>query len=1270
MRYTLRVGVYACAVPACLGFGAPEPASIASLLHLTTASNMKLHLPKQLFTALLTAFTYCTLVTGIAYGALTTTTTKYDAEGNVIPAGDTTTEVADAIVIDTYEGNNNTGINIARSTDVDKIIFNMSSGNTNNWFAGSASQGPLERTFAGDVQIGSLIESSQTGLIINNGNKGNVAVFTGALTGKGLIEKTGAGDGTTVRFEGDTTGFGGVINLSSSNAFTLIFGSEEGSTAPVAAASTSSTTGLAGSGAITFTSANNTLIYNYAAAANAPVYITNSIAVSGGGVSKVKILGGADIVFTGAVTIHELTTTANGGSITFNGTTTLGKTGATNNLLADITVGGNMTLQGNVTNSASLTVTRGATLSITSASATDIGTTTVKNGGVLDLSSNNNGVLTVDYFNSILNADSITTERGGWIKLGGANINNDFVTANATQSLSKNIHVIGNVKFNGKGYNAGSSYHLTVGTGKSFKVDGITKLESKAYLSVQGGDVELGTLLLGHNQGGNPGGLEMSSGSLTLNKIKFNDNNQSNQQATVNTVQITGGALEFTSESALDRGINVSSTISIGGADEDSVTLKATKTAWSLDGAGLTTAPKIGNVTIDADNTKDITLKNVNITGTITNNASLTLGGAITMDGVELSVTIPTSSNGYEQVTGNLSMLTGNGTYTAAAGLTINGNAVTQLSNVGGIVTASSSRYHVINGTANYNTGDTSLDVSSDETSGIVLNGGHLNMQTSLNDKATSGITVQQNATITLNSGVSLSSSALHITGGTVTLAGSGTYDLGSNITTSVSGNSSNWTGTVVISNYTKSKPNIIGLSNTLGNSKSILELNGVTGYFGWDEGSNLATIKLTNRQMGDISYALNLNDGSSSSTMHIDNKIIGDGDMRFTRSNNGTFEITGDLSGWGGKFTDACGNDSTVTLNFFGSGSTAETPRVWFKADSNGGVNRESTQSTLNIQIGNNNTEHSLFNGSISGASKVTTKGAVEFANSVNSGSLEVSDGSTVKVSSSLTADTVKLGVNGENATATITSKESGEKVSMSNVQLSSKGISGAAKDGAKGSVSNAVVQINQLAEDASFTITEMNFSNASISAASGMKVKLEKVKAEQTRLTGGGQFMLYAGPEEMTLAEAAAEGMNRTLTYSAGLGVSGEGTTLTLNLDVINTVAPDQHGVYDISITLNGYGAGYDFSTLGDDIKNLVQFDADSWLGQMLADVEWTMVEKPNDTETASAESTAGVTYYTDQNVGKLVITIHGLNVPEPTTSTLSLLALAALAARRRRR
>lgn len=50
------------------------------------------------------------------------------------------------------------------------------------------------------------------------------------------------------------------------------------------------------------------------------------------------------------------------------------------------------------------------------------------------------------------------------------------------------------------------------------------------------------------------------------------------------------------------------------------------------------------------------------------------------------------------------------------------------------------------------------------------------------------------------------------------------------------------------------------------------------------------------------------------------------------------------------------------------------------------------------------------------------------------------------------------------------------------------------------------------------------------------------------------------------------------------------------------------------------------------------------------------------------AGGGASTGVSYSTG-SVGT-IITINGLNVPEPTTSTLSLLALAGLCARRRRK
>ncbi|MBQ6942567.1 MAG: PEP-CTERM sorting domain-containing protein, partial [Akkermansia sp.] len=84
---------------------------------------------------------------------------------------------------------------------------------------------------------------------------------------------------------------------------------------------------------------------------------------------------------------------------------------------------------------------------------------------------------------------------------------------------------------------------------------------------------------------------------------------------------------------------------------------------------------------------------------------------------------------------------------------------------------------------------------------------------------------------------------------------------------------------------------------------------------------------------------------------------------------------------------------------------------------------------------------------------------------------------------------------------------------------------------------------------------------------------------------------------------------------------------------------------------------------------------FTADSWLGQLLTAQGATAyvsgaVETPASVSEGGSTGGVSVSYSaaTGGNVGT-VITITGLNVPEPATSTLSLLALAALAARRRR-
>ena len=114
------------------------------------------------------------------------------------------------------------------------------------------------------------------------------------------------------------------------------------------------------------------------------------------------------------------------------------------------------------------------------------------------------------------------------------------------------------------------------------------------------------------------------------------------------------------------------------------------------------------------------------------------------------------------------------------------------------------------------------------------------------------------------------------------------------------------------------------------------------------------------------------------------------------------------------------------------------------------------------------------------------------------------------------------------------------------------------------------------------------------------------------------------------------------------------------------------DVSGIYrDYTLTFNLNVSLDSIPQSGDDWKALVGFDG--WLGTMLENQNATYQVADGAAQVSEGASTPAVSYgYAageGGNVGTLTITIAGLNVPEPTTSTLSLLALAALTARRRR-
>ena len=237
-----------------------------------------------------------------------------------------------------------------------------------------------------------------------------------------------------------------------------------------------------------------------------------------------------------------------------------------------------------------------------------------------------------------------------------------------------------------------------------------------------------------------------------------------------------------------------------------------------------------------------------------------------------------------------------------------------------------------------------------------------------------------------------------------------------------------------------------------------------------------------------------------------------------------------------------------------------------------------------------------------------------------------------------------------------------------MSNVQMSSTGIDTTATDGTKGRISSANVEIAQLAEDASFTIEDMTLTNTTITATTvNTKVNLSNVSANNLELVKGN----FVVTNQAAVGTGGSEGCDFSTGSYSGITLAntqeGEGSSIVLNLGDLSCLTPMGPAVYDsITISLEGFTMS-DYSTG-------ILFAGDSWLGELLTAQDATQyvasgdVAAPANVGGGAGGSTVGVRF-SSGSVGT-IITITGLNVPEPTTATLSLLALAALAARRRRK
>ena len=550
-----------------------------------------------------------------------------------------------------------------------------------------------------------------------------------------------------------------------------------------------------------------------------------------------------------------------------------------------------------------------------------------------------------------------------------------------------------------------------------------------------------------------------------------------------------------------------------------------------------------------------------------------------------------------------------------------------------------------------------------------------------------------------LDEGASLNQTSIGRTNGLLELSGSGVYNLGTNTRPGyVSGlNQETWKGNVVIGDG-KSTFEWNGLNfGNLGNANSKVTLQGVYAHLN-DSGHGTndvnalkdsaygastgvtphqytTNIELQNATVGGVKkVAFELDDGFSESIYEFCGKISGEGSMKWSKDGvtNQMWIFSGDVKDWTGQFY-ATGNQEQI---------------IRFTDDAtNIGTSVGVTTGHLNVQISNNadvvvngifSDKLTTLDGTGTGNGTLNLKidnvnHTTSFNQNVDVDKLDITEGSTANFNSQVTVSntvtnngTLKLAQivdNGE-------TKETQERASisggtMSKVQMNSTGISGTATDGTS-SISAAEIEV--LAADASFTIADMTLTNTSISVAeTTTRVNLSNVSvaAGSAATLAKGAFAMQ---NQATVGIGGGEVDFTTSSYSGfTLGTADSKASITLNLGDLSQVKRMGPGVYEsITILLDGFQM-----TEG---NASIFFAADSWLGQLLSSQGANAyvsgsLDAPASVSEGGSSVSVSYSAATGDNVGT-IITITGLNVPEPTTATLSLLALAALAARRRRK
>ena len=502
------------------------------------------------------------------------------------------------------------------------------------------------------------------------------------------------------------------------------------------------------------------------------------------------------------------------------------------------------------------------------------------------------------------------------------------------------------------------------------------------------------------------------------------------------------------------------------------------------------------------------------------------------------------------------------------------------------------------------------------------------------------------NSTIYLNAGATLN--AFTSVTDTVTMQGSGVYDM-----SGISINDrdtytaqtkvqfgSDWEGIVKFGSGSQIKFEDFDLNAFANGSQSTIEFDGATGYL--QKSTNTTKSYDTNIKLS--GNGLSLNNGYGGSKYKFNGDFSGNGKFETNKDLTSGLQFTfaGDMSTWTGELVHKQDKENQY-IYAAAEDVTSTTIGNKITAMGNGEAH------AMNVKI--NNTKDVLLKGRL----LAKNNAILNISHDANGGGNRSAESVAIEGSGSINFESLKI-------TASDTSSATTDNPA-----------SMAAKEDTAGS-------LTYMAKDASFTIADMELSNINITAAEeNTKVNLRGVDATNVQLTKGEFHMLDqaqvqaqvgTGGTDINLVEGGPTGLQFSTSLLNGMTL-GTNASIVVDLGDLSGFTGMSAGKPTFSITLEGFRLS-DYTGTGEN-KGLY-FAADSWLGKLLADQGASQYVSSGDVESATTlaanNNTVTVKYeaMTGGNVGT-IITITGLKVPEPTTSTLGLIALTALVSRRRR-